>query len=53
MTLEQLADQFIEELKERAYGVPGAGNDQEGDLGTWDDWRGALIEFAKRASFSA
>lgn len=39
---------FISELKARAYGIPDAGNELEGDFGTWDNWRDALVEFARR-----
>jgi hypothetical protein len=45
MNTRELADEFIETLKERAYGARGASNESEGDYGSWVDWRNALIEF--------
>lgn len=41
---ERLADEFIITLRKRAYGWI-ASNELEGDYGTWDMWRDALIEF--------
>lgn len=43
--LKELADEFIETLKERAYGKRGYSNESEGDYGSWVDWRNALVEF--------
>lgn len=48
MDIEEMADKFIAELRERAYGPGNWSNKQEGDLGTWDDWRQALVEFGNR-----
>ena len=43
--ITQLADEHIRSLKIKAYGRE-CSNELEGDCGTWDDWRDALIEFA-------
>lgn len=46
---EALSRQFIEELRQRAYGPGKWSNDLEGDFGTWEAWRAALVEFAGRS----
>lgn len=54
MTIKEKADLFINDLKRHAYSVPDnvplPSNTLEGDYGTWDDWRDALIKFANLAN---
>lgn len=46
-TIEDMANDFILELKKSTYGVE-CGNRLEGDYGSWDDWEKALVTFVKR-----
>jgi hypothetical protein len=48
-TIAELANEFISALQAKTYSIPPLTTDfREGDLGTWDDWKAALIEFAQR-----
>lgn len=47
--ITELADEYISTLKNKTYGEY-ASNTLEGDFGSWNDWRDALVEFATNIS---